>query len=153
MLSHPYSFRLFLPAVALLALSLPACAGDAPSEQTPKAAQSAQSTDATTSVDANNDGVISAAELVAFREKQRHEQLLKQAERQLARMDTDKDGKVSVAEFEAGSVSRIAPASPEVAARREQRSALISEKIEARRAQMQAEGSKEAAQKAAAPTK
>lgn len=150
MLSHPYSFRLCLPAVALLALSLPACAGDAPSEQASKATQS---TSSPAQVDANNDGVISAAELVAFREKQRHEQMLKQAERQLARMDTDKDGKVSVAEFEAGSTSRISPATPEVAAQREQRSALIAEKIEARRAQMQSGASKESAKKAVDPAK
>ncbi len=145
--SHPA--HLFLPVVALLALSLPACAGDAPPAQAPKAAQGTQPGDPAVQIDTDRDGVVSPAELAAFREKQRQEQLLRQAERQLARLDADKDGKVSLAEFAAGTAPRTAPDSPEAAVQREQRSALITERIEARRAQMQID----AAKKPPAPAK
>ena len=142
-MTHHVPFRLCLPIAVLLTLA--ACTGDTAPANVSKPASTA------TQPDANGDGVISPAELVAFREAQRQEQMLKQAERLLARMDADQDGKVSVAEFSAAPNTRIVEASPEVAAQREQRSAMIAERIAARRAQMQADA--EAAKQSEASTK
>ena len=55
-------------------------------------------------VDADKDGNITAEEVIAYREKQR----LQRAADEVKAMDSDGDGKVSVAEYEAAQVWRLA---------------------------------------------
>jgi Ca2+-binding EF-hand superfamily protein len=55
-------------------------------------------------VDADKDGNITADEVIAYREKQRRQRLADE----IKAMDSDDDGKVSVAEYEAAQVWRLA---------------------------------------------
>ena len=57
-----------------------------------------------TEIDANKDGNITVDEVVAYREKQRLHRLADE----IKAMDSDSDGKVSVAEYEAAQVWRLA---------------------------------------------
>lgn len=52
--------------------------------------------------DANNDGTVTPAELTAFHEKKMEERKAERQKRMFDRLDTNKDGKVSKEEFEAG---------------------------------------------------
>ena len=58
----------------------------------------------TIAIDGDNDGFVTVEEIRAHREAQRAQR----AQARLLRLDTDGDGKVSVAEFEAPRLARIA---------------------------------------------
>lgn len=100
------SFRfLALPAALLVAFAVHAGEGPKSTPETPVSIAEAQARigSEVAAMDSNGDGFISADELRAEHERRQVEH----AQKRLDAMDTDADGKVSVAEFTAARSSRL----------------------------------------------
>lgn len=97
-------------AVAAIALSagIAAQAGDfgkrGPREPVKVADMTIKAQERAAAMDGNGDGFVTGEEMVAYRDQQR----VDRANRRLARLDTNKDGKVSVAEISDERTAKLA---------------------------------------------